>query len=99
MNDVVREVVDLAHSEVLSRRITLTSALAPEIPLVLGDRVQLQQVVLNLVLNACDAMSDTARRSGILRWRRSGGRFVQLVVSTAVSGFRTASSNRCSSHS
>ena len=64
MNEVVREVIDLAHSEILSRRITLTSRLAPKIRPVLGDRVQLQQVVLNLVLNACDAMSETdaARR-------------------------------------
>ena len=59
MNEIVREVVELAHGEIFSRRITLTCRLAPGIPLVLGDRVQLQQVVLNLVLNACDAMSDT----------------------------------------
>ena len=59
MNEIVREVVDLAHGEVLSRRVGLTCSLAHEIPLVMGDRVQLQQVLLNLVLNACDAMSET----------------------------------------
>ena len=82
MNEVVREVVDLAHSEVVSRRITVTSTLTPEIPLVLGDRVQLQQVVLNLVLNACDAMSDThaAKRHLALATTMEDG-FVQLVVS------------------
>jgi len=82
MNDVVREVVDLAHSEVVSRRITVTSALTPEIPLVLGVRAQLQQVVLNLVMNACDAMGGTqaAKRHLALATKKEAG-FVQLVVS------------------
>jgi C4-dicarboxylate-specific signal transduction histidine kinase len=82
LNDVVREVVDLARSEVVSRRITVTSTLAPEIPFVLGDRIQLQQVVLNLVMNACDAMSDThaAKRHLALATAMEES-FVQLVVS------------------
>jgi two-component system sensor kinase FixL len=82
INEVVREVVDLAHSEIVSRRITVTNALTPEIPLVLGDRVQLQQVVLNLVLNACDAMSETqaAKRQLALATAMEDS-FVQLVVS------------------
>ena len=82
MNEVVREVIDLAHGEVASRRITVTSSLTPEIPLVLGDRIQLQQVVLNLVLNACDAMSEgqAAHRHLTLATETDDG-FVQLVVS------------------
>src|SRR4029453_990684 len=82
MNDVVREVVDLAHSEVVSRRVTVTSALAPGIPLVLGDRAQLQQVVLNLVMNPCSAMGGTlaAKRQLTLATNKQDG-FVQLVVS------------------
>lgn len=82
MNEIVREVVDLAHSEILSRRVTLTCRLAPEIRPVLGDRVQLQQVVLNLVLNACDAMceTDAAKRHLALATEMTDG-FVELVVS------------------
>ena len=82
MNEVVREVVELARGEVGSRRITVASALTPEIPPVLGDRVQLQQVVLNLVLNACDAMSDTDTAKRHLELATSmAGRFVELAVS------------------
>ena len=87
INDVVRDVVDLAHSEILSRRISVTSALTPAMPLVLGDRVQLQQVVLNLVLNACDAMSeaDSSQRQLALATELTDG-FVQLAVSDRGAG-------------
>jgi two-component system, LuxR family, sensor kinase FixL len=57
VNEVTREVLDLTHSDLLLRRMSITTALSPGIPPVLGDRVQLQQVILNLILNACDAMS------------------------------------------
>ncbi|MFL5608496.1 MAG: GAF domain-containing protein [Gemmatimonadaceae bacterium] len=57
VNEVIREVLDLTHSDLLLRRVSITTALSPDIPPVLGDRVQLQQVVLNVLLNACDAMS------------------------------------------
>ncbi|HEX7979269.1 MAG TPA: GAF domain-containing protein [Gemmatimonadaceae bacterium] len=59
LNEVTREVLDLTHSDLLLRRMPITTALSPGIPLVMGDRVQLQQVILNLVINACDAMSTT----------------------------------------
>ena len=82
VNDIVREVVDLARGELVSRRITVKSVLMPEIPPVLGDRIQLQQVVLNLLLNACDAMSGThvAKRELVLATAKDNG-FVQLAVS------------------
>jgi PAS domain S-box-containing protein len=57
LNEVTREVLDLTHSDLLLRRMPITTELAPGIPPVLGDRVQLQQVILNLLINACDAMS------------------------------------------
>jgi PAS domain S-box-containing protein len=64
LNEVTREVLDLTHSDLLLRRMPITTALSPGIPPVLGDRVQLQQVILNLLINACDAMSavDPAER-------------------------------------
>jgi PAS domain S-box-containing protein len=66
LNEVTREVLDLTRGDLLARRISVTTRLAPSLPLVLGDRVQLQQVVLNLVLNACDAMDETSPRERTL---------------------------------
>jgi PAS domain S-box-containing protein len=82
VNDIVRDVVDLARSEIVSRRITLTTTLSSGIQSVFGNRVQLQQVLLNLVLNACDAMSETppGQRQLTVATVLQGG-FVHLVVS------------------
>ena len=59
LNDIVKEVLDLTHSDFLARRISVTTSLASPMRRVYGDRVQLQQVLLNLVLNACESMSTT----------------------------------------
>jgi len=82
LNEVAREVVELAHGELLSHHVTVTSTLMPETTVVCGDRVQLQQVVLNLVLNACDAMTNTPvpQRQLMLATRAENG-FVELLVS------------------
>ena len=74
LNGVATEVLGLARSELIERHVTIGTRLAPGLPGILGDRVQLQQVMLNLVLNACEAMS--ARTSTERR----------LTVSTALDG-------------
>lgn len=57
-NDIVTDVLELTHSDLIQRAVTVSTRLAPAVPAVPGDRVQLQQVLLNLIVNACDAMAD-----------------------------------------
>jgi signal transduction histidine kinase len=57
MNEAVREVIELVRGEALKNRVSVTTEFAKGLPIIKGDRVQLQQVVLNLILNALQAMS------------------------------------------
>jgi signal transduction histidine kinase len=57
VNDLVRTVLRLMRHDLLNRHVTVESHLAPVAPALRGDRVQLQQVLVNLLLNACDAMA------------------------------------------
>ena len=58
INDAVREVIELTRGEALKNKVALRTELADRLPVVRGDRVQLQQVVLNLILNAVQAMDE-----------------------------------------
>ena len=64
INDVVEESLRLMRSDLLNRQVAVSTDLADVLPVVSGDRNQLQQVLLNLVINGCDAMhdQDTDRR-------------------------------------
>ena len=65
-NDVVGEVIELAHSDLVHRGVAVTTRLLPSAPAVFADRVQLQQVLLNLIMNACDAMSNVPAGERVL---------------------------------
>jgi C4-dicarboxylate-specific signal transduction histidine kinase len=67
LNEVVDEVTGLLHSELIRRRVPVKTDLARSLPPVLGDRVELQQVILNLVGNACDAMVDSPAPQRLVR--------------------------------
>src|SRR5437764_959290 len=60
LNDVVLDVLKLARNDLINQDVTAGTDLAQNLPSIIGDWVQLQQVLLNLVLNACEAMADCA---------------------------------------
>ena len=62
LNDVVRETVEFLSSLAVGRKVELVSVITPDALPILGDRIQLQQVILNLVVNGIDAMKDTPSR-------------------------------------
>jgi signal transduction histidine kinase len=62
VNDLVSQVIALVQRELVSHRVTLRTEFAPALPMILGDRVQLQQVVINLVMNGIEAMQSTTDR-------------------------------------
>jgi C4-dicarboxylate-specific signal transduction histidine kinase len=62
LNEEVKEALSLAHSELIRRRVDVTVELDPRVPPVTGDRIQLEQVLLNLILNAAEAINSTKHR-------------------------------------
>jgi PAS domain S-box-containing protein len=63
LNHVAEESLRLMHSDLLDRRVSVDTCLAPNLPPVAGDRVQLQQVMLNLLINGCDAVAGRGREA------------------------------------
>lgn len=81
LNEVVRDVLHLIASDILTRNVTVSLDLADDMPLVDGDRVQLQQVLLNLVINGCDAMEDVVgTRTLTVSTREVPGPAVQVSI-------------------
>jgi PAS domain S-box-containing protein len=86
MNETIREVVAFAQDEVRRNRVILRTELAADLPPVLGDRVQLQQVVLNLVMNGIEAMSSVQERPRELMIRTQNDDADQVRVTVQDSG-------------
>jgi PAS domain S-box-containing protein len=82
INDAINELIALARSEVVQKGVTVRMRLAEDLSPVQGDRVQLQQVVLNLILNAVEAMSsvDDALRELSISTEQSGAGEVLVAV-------------------
>lgn len=82
LNELLSDTVRLLRSDLLSQQVALHTDLAPGLPLVWADRVQLQQVLINLVMNACEAMRElpAAERRLVLRTSAQAGGGVQLSV-------------------
>jgi C4-dicarboxylate-specific signal transduction histidine kinase len=99
LQDVVADVLALAQSELAERRIVARAELAEGLPAVLGDRIQLQQALLNLIMNASEAMSDVPenRRVLTIHCRPSelkGKPAVRLTIQDWGCGFSKADAGR-----
>jgi signal transduction histidine kinase len=96
LNEVVRETVALLSSDLQKHRVVLRTEFAGELPRVRGDRVQLQQVVLNLLANSSEAMSEVEVRPRhvLIRTEQRDGAQVCVIVQDAGIGFHPADGER-----
>ena len=88
LNEIVGEVAWLMRSDAILRNVSLSLELAADLPTVRGDRVQLQQVVLNLVLNGLEAMREphAGERTLVIRTARDGAAALRVAVQDSGSG-------------
>jgi PAS domain S-box-containing protein len=87
LNEAIREVIALSSSELQRNQVVIQSELADDLPAVTGDRIQLQQVIVNLLRNASDAMlgvHDRPRQLLIRTEREDGDRVRMMVRDTGV---------------
>ena len=96
LNAATREVIALSLSKLQRNRVILRLELADDLPLITGDRVQLQQVILNLLGNASDAMNavDDRPRQLLIRTARDEGDRVRLTVQDVGVGFDPQAADR-----
>jgi PAS domain S-box-containing protein len=93
VNDVVRETIPLVQRGLISHQVSLRMELAPALPMILGDRVQLQQVIINLVMNGFEAMQSVTDRPRELVVRSCQDETQQVLVSVADCGVGIAAEN------
>jgi len=96
LNEATREVIALSSSKLKENKVILGVELADDVPFVTGDRVQLQQVILNLLANASDAMStvDDRPRKLLVKTEQDEGDRVRLTVQDAGVGFDPQTAGR-----
>ena len=86
VNGLIGEVLELAQGELQKQSVSVHSELADELPQVLGNRIQLQQVILNLTVNAIDAMTTTPARERLLRVKSEIGAQEGVLITVEDSG-------------
>ena len=96
VNEIVGEVAWLVKNDALIRNVSITLDLASDLPGVLGDRVQLQQVVLNLVLNGLEALRPpwAGARALVIRTARDGATTVAVAVQDSGTGIDEKDTDR-----
>jgi signal transduction histidine kinase len=88
-NGLVQDVIKLTRPEMSSHSIQVITILTPDLPFIRGDRVQLQQVLINLILNARDAMTNVDRRARSLTItsQSSASHFIEISIADTGRGF------------
>ena len=96
LNDAVREVVSLSLSSLQKNAVVVRTELAEDLPPVIGDRIQLQEVIMNLLRNGADAMRtiQTRARQLLITTGRDGGDRVRVSVRDAGVGFEANAAER-----
>src|SRR3954469_10447700 len=90
LQPLAREVLALVHTDAAARRVTLDLAVPEDLPPVAGDRVQLSQVLLNLLVNGIDAVSESSRRRVAIAARRADERTIEVAVADSGHGIAPA---------
>ncbi|MDT5096244.1 MAG: hypothetical protein QOH60_5607, partial [Mycobacterium sp.] len=93
INDAVKEAIALMQREMDSHQVLLRTDLAPGLPMILGDRVQLQQVIINLVMNGIEAMQSVSDRPRELVLRSQQDETHRVLVTVADSGVGISTEN------
>jgi PAS domain S-box-containing protein len=96
VNNVVREAVALVQRELSSHGVSLRTEFAPALPTIMGDRVQLQQVIINLVMNGIEAMQPITERPRelVIRSGQDETQYVRVSVKDCGIGISTENANR-----
>jgi PAS domain S-box-containing protein len=93
VNDVVRETIPLVRRQLIRHQVLLRMELAPTLPMILADRIQLQQVIINLVMNGIEAMQSVTDRPRELVIRSRQDETQQVLVSVADCGVGISAEN------
>ena len=96
VNDVIRESIGLTQRELFSHQVSLRMELVPALPMILGDRVQLQQVIINLVMNGIEAMQSVTDqpREILIRSRQDEKQLVLVSVTDCGVGISVENADR-----
>jgi signal transduction histidine kinase len=96
LNEATREVIELSRSELERNRVIARTEIADGLPLVKGDRVHLQQVIINLLRNGSDAMSTSGNRPRVLlvKTEVDEANYIRVSVQDTVTGFEPQTMER-----
>jgi two-component system sensor kinase FixL len=87
INDIMDEVLNLMHSEIVIKKISLSKQLAKKLPKVNGERIQLQQAFLNLIINAIDAMKGCKVKNLHISIAKHDAKSIIICVRDSGTGF------------